>query len=189
MLQKADYSAAVFVAAALGLFFLGGLLTTAVPPLLDKTWSKPFNNSDPAKGVTGKLQPYTENQLKGRAIYVREGCWYCHTQQTRTLLADTKRSGWRGVDSPVSTPDEFVYDTPHLFGTKRTGPDLSRVGGKYDEQWHRAHFRNPRDLVPGSVMPPYPWIANNEQEVQALIDYLQTLGRSKNWRPDNDYEK
>ena len=79
---------------------------------------------------------------------MREGCWYCHTQQTRTLVADTKRSGWRGVDSPVSTPDEFVYDNPHLFGTKRTGPDLSRVGGKYDTQWHRTHFRNPRDLVP-----------------------------------------
>ena len=130
------------------LFFIGGLLTTVVPPLVDKSWSKP------APG----LKPYTPQQLKGRAIYVREGCWYCHTQQTRTLVADTKRSGWRGVDSPVSTPDEFVYDSPHMFGTKRTGPDLSRVGGKYDTQWHRTHFRNPRDLVPGSVMPPFPWI-------------------------------
>ena len=189
MLRKADYSAPVFVAAALGLFFIGGLLTTVVPPLMDKSWAKPFENSDAAKGVTGKLQPYTEQQLQGRAIYVREGCWYCHTQQTRTLLADTKRSGWRGVDGPISTPDEFVYDSPHLFGTKRTGPDLSRVGGKYDEQWHKAHFRNPRDLVPGSIMPPFPWIANNETEFQALVAYMQTLGRAKNWRPDNDYEK
>ena len=64
---------------------------------------------------------------------------------------------------------EFVYDNPHMFGTKRTGPDLSRVGGKYDTQWHRTHFRNPRDLVPGSVMPPFPWIANNEQEFTAVI--------------------
>jgi cytochrome c oxidase cbb3-type subunit 2 len=189
MLRKADTSAVIFVVAALFLFFVGGLLTTVVPPLVDTTWAKPFENDDPSTGPTGKLVKLNEQQLKGRAIYVREGCWYCHTQQTRTLLADTKRSGWKGVDSPVSTPDEFVNDNPHMFGTKRTGPDLSRVGGKYDQQWHRAHFRNPRDLVPGSVMPPYPWIANDEDEFQALVSYIQTLGRAKNWRPDNDYEK
>jgi len=93
------------------------------------------------------------------------------------------------VDAPVSTPDEFVYDQPHMFGTKRTGPDLSHVGGKYDTQWHRTHFRNPRDLVPGSVMPPFPWIVNDETEFKSLVAYLQTLGRAKNWRPDNDYER
>ena len=189
MLRKADNSASFAVVAALVLFFIGGVLTTIVPPLVDKSWARPFENQDPSKGITGKLQPYTEQQLHGRAIYVREGCWYCHTQQTRTLLADTKRSGWRGVDAPISTPDEFVYDSPHMFGTKRTGPDLSRVGGKYDTQWHRTHFRNPRDLVPGSVMPPFPWIAGNEEEFQSLVAYLQTLGRAKNWRPDNDYER
>jgi len=189
MLGKTDKSAIGFVVAALVFFFIGGVLTTVVPPLVDKSWSKPFENHDPSKGPTGKLMPYTAEQLKGRAIYVREGCWYCHTQQTRTLLADTKRSGWKGVDSPISTPDEFVYDNPHMFGTKRTGPDLSRVGGKYDTQWHRTHFRNPRDLVPGSVMPPFPWIANNEEEFTALVAYIQTLGRAKDWRPDKDYEK
>lgn len=189
MLGKTDKDATVFIVAALVFFFIGGLLTTVAPPLIDKSWSKPFENSDPSKGPTGKLRPYTEVELEGRAVYVREGCWYCHTQQTRTLLADTKRSGWRGVDSPISTPDEFVYDSPHMFGTKRTGPDLSRVGGKYDAQWHKTHFRNPRDLVPGSVMPPFPWIAGNEAELTAITAYLQTLGRAKNWRPDNDYEK
>jgi cytochrome c oxidase cbb3-type subunit 2 len=189
MLRKADNNAAFAVAAALGLFFIGGLLTTVVPPLIDRSWARPFNNGDPAKGPTGKLRPYTEQELYGRAIYTREGCWYCHTQQTRTLLADTKRSGWRGVDSPISTPDEFVYDSPHMFGTKRTGPDLSRVGGKYDTQWHRTHFRNPRDLVPGSVMPPFPWIAGDEKEFTSLVAYIQTLGRAKNWRPDGDYER
>jgi len=189
MLPKTDKNAMLFVIAALCFFFEGGLLTTVVPPLVDKSWSRPFENHDPSQGPTGKLRPYTEQELKGRAIYVREGCWYCHTQQCRTLLADTKRSGWKGVDSPVSTPDEFVYDSPHMFGTKRTGPDLARVGGKYDTQWHRTHLRNPRDLVPGSVMPPFPWIVNDPEQFQGLVAYLQTLGRAKDWRPDNDYNK
>jgi cytochrome c oxidase cbb3-type subunit 2 len=189
MLNKADRNAGLFVVAAVVLFAIGGLITTVVPPLVDKSWSRPFENADPAKGPVGKLVKRTDLEEHGRAIYVREGCWYCHTQQTRTLLADTKRSGWRGVDSPISTPDEFVYDSPHMFGTKRTGPDLSRVGGKYDAQWHRTHFRNPRDLVPGSVMPPYPWIANDEQEFTALVAYIQSLGRAKDWRPDHDYEQ
>ena len=185
MLNKADSSAAWAIGGALVLFFIGGLITTVVPPLVDKSWATVRHD---LQGPT-EAAPYTALQLKGRAIYVREGCWYCHTQQTRTLVADTKRSGWRGVDSPISTPDEFVYDKPHMFGTKRTGPDLSRVGGKYDTQWHRTHFRNPRDLVPGSVMPPFPWIVNNPEEFTALVAYIQTLGRAKDWRPDHDYEK
>ena len=189
MLHKTDKSAMMFVIAALVFFFIGGLLTTVVPPLVDKSWSRPFENYDPSQGPTGKLRPYTAQELKGRAIYVREGCWYCHTQQCRTLLADTKCSGWKGVESPISTPDEFVYDSPHMFGTKRTGPDLARVGGKYDTQWHRTHLRNPRDLVPGSVMPPFPWIVNDPEQFQALVAYVQTLGRAKDWRPDNDYNK
>lgn len=189
MLRKADTSATWAVIFALLFFFIGGILTTVVPPMVDKSWSKPFENSDPSKGPTGKLVAYTDLERHGRDIYVREGCWYCHTQQTRTLLADTKRSGWKGVDSPVSTPDEFVYDTPHMFGTKRTGPDLSRVGGKYDRQWHRTHFRNPRDLVPGSIMPPFPWIVEDPKEFDALVAYLQRLGRAKDWRPDKDYER
>jgi cytochrome c oxidase cbb3-type subunit II len=189
MLRKTDNSATWAVVFSLIFFFIGGLLTTVVPPMVDKTWARPFDNSDPAKGPTGKLMPYTEQQLKGRAIYVREGCWYCHTQQTRTLEADTIRSGWKGVRSPVSTPDEFVYDYPHMFGTKRTGPDISRVGGKYDKQWHRTHFRNPRDLVPGSIMPPFPWIVEDPEQFEGLVAYIQTLGRSKNWRPNSDYEK
>jgi cbb3-type cytochrome c oxidase subunit II len=189
MLGKTDSSATIFVVAAVVFFMIGGLLTTVIPPLIDSSWGRPFENSDTAKGPVGKLEQYTELEQKGRAIYVSEGCWYCHTQQTRTLLADTKRSGWRGVDAPISTPDEFVYDSPHMFGTKRTGPDLSRVGGKYDTQWHRTHFRNPRDLTPGSIMPPYPWIAANEADFQAMVAYLQKLGRAKHWRPDSDYEQ
>jgi cytochrome c oxidase cbb3-type subunit II len=189
MLNKTDVSATIFVVFALLLFGIGAVLTTVVPPMVDTTWAKPFENSDPAKGPTGKLTPYTDLELKGRAIYIREGCWYCHTQQTRTLQADVIRSGWKGEKSPISTPDEFVYDNPHMFGTKRTGPDLSRVGGKYDTQWHRTHFRNPRDLVSGSVMPPFPWIVQDPAEFESLVAYLQKLGRAKDWRPAKDYEK
>jgi cbb3-type cytochrome c oxidase subunit II len=189
MERKVDTSALWAVAASLLLFFVGGILTTVVPPLVDHSWGRPFANTDPAQGPTGQLKALTAQELQGRAIYVREGCWYCHTQQVRTLLADTKRSGWKGVDAPVSTPDEFVNDTPHMFGTKRTGPDLARVGGKYDAQWHRTHFRNPRDLVKGSIMPTFPWIVQDKGELTALVAYLQTLGRAKDWRPASDYEK
>jgi cbb3-type cytochrome c oxidase subunit II len=193
MLSKTDKNATLFIVAALGLFFIGGLLTTVLPPLLDKSWSKPFENNDPSKGPTGKLVQYTPLEQKGYEIYIREGCKYCHTQQTRTLQSDVTSkgagSGWKGVDSPVSTPDEFVYDYRQTFGTKRTGPDLSREGGRHPKQWHKAHFNDPRDLVPGSIMPPFPWIANNPDELDALVAYLQTRGRAKNWRPDNDYEQ
>ena len=189
MLRKADTSAIWAVAASLGLFFIGGILTTVVPPMIDKSWGKPFANTDSSKGPTGQLARLNEQQLQGRAIYVREGCWYCHTQQIRTLQADTIRYGWKGVAAPISTPDEFVYDSPHMFGTKRTGPDLARIGGKYDTQWHRTHFRNPRDLVKGSIMPTFPWIVNDPKEFNALVAYMQSLGRAKDWRPANDYEK
>ena len=134
-----------------------------VPPLVDKSWAQALRESRSrrrARPASWCLTP--SSNCNGRAIYMREGCWYCHTQQTRTLLADTKRSRLEGrgfARSPLPTSSSTT--TPHMFGTKRTGPDLSRVGGKYDTQWHRTHFRNPRDLVPGSVMPPFPWIVNN----------------------------
>jgi len=188
-LEKIDKSSVLFVVAAVVFFWIGGLLTTLAPPLLDKSWAKPAPGVKNYAALAAAGDAQAKKILAGRAIYVAEGCWYCHTQQTRTIEADTVRSGWRGVRSPVSTPDEFVYDEPHLFGTRRVGPDLSRVGGKYDRQWHVAHFRDPRSLVPGSVMPPFPWIANDPQKLDALITYIQTLGRAKDWRPDHDYEE
>jgi len=189
MLHKLDKSSALFAALALVFFFIGGLLTTLAPPLLDKSWSRPAPALQDYAALAAAGNVGAQMVQKGRAIYVREGCWYCHTQQTRTIEADTIRSGWRGERSPVSTPDEFVYDQPHLFGTRRVGPDLSRVGGKYDRQWHVTHFRDPRALVPGSVMPPFPWIVQNPQELDALVTYLQSLGRAKDWRPGKDYEE
>ena len=179
MFRSSEKSTGLFFILATAFFMVGGLLTTLLPAIIEKSWTTPTENE----------LPYTAAQLHGKAIYQREGCWYCHTQQTRTIEADTVRSGWRGVRSPVSTPDEFVFDRPHLLGLRRVGPDLSRVGGKYDRQWHTAHFRDARTLVPGSVMPPFPWISDNPHELDALIAYVQTLGRAKDWRPEHDYEE
>jgi cytochrome c oxidase cbb3-type subunit 2 len=189
MLDKIDKSSALFVVGALVFFGIGGILTTVAPPLLDSSWARPTPGLKNYAALAASGDAQAALILKGRAIYVSEGCWYCHTQQTRTIEVDTIRSGWRGERSPVSTPDEFVYDAPHLFGTRRIGPDLSRVGGKYDRQWHLAHFRDARSLVPGSVMPPFPWIANDPQKLDPLIAYIQSLGRVKNWRPAQDYEE
>ena len=181
MLAKTENNAGLFFVVATAFFMVGGLLTTVLPAVIEKSWRTP---------VEGE-QPYTVAQLHGKAIYQREGCWYCHTQQVRTLVPDTKRYGWRGVDAPISTPEEYTRDAPHMLGTRRIGPDLARVGGKYDTSWHKTHFKNPRDLVPGSVMPPFPWLltANDGQDFQDVVAYVQTLGRSVNWRPGNDYER
>jgi cytochrome c oxidase cbb3-type subunit 2 len=179
MFHKAEKNAALLFVIATAFFFIGGLLTTALPAITEKSWSK---------SVPG-IKPYTESELRGKAIYQREGCWYCHTQQIRTLVADTKRYGWRNVDAPISTPGEFTRDYPHMYGTRRTGPDLARVGGKYDTSWHKTHFNNPRQLVKGSVMPPFPWIAQNPQEFSDLVAYIQQMGRGIPWRPNNDYER
>jgi cytochrome c oxidase cbb3-type subunit 2 len=189
MLSKIDKSSALFITAAVVFFWIGGLLTTLAPPMLDASWAKPTAGLKDYATLAKGGDTEAAAIMKGRAIYVREGCWYCHTQQTRTIEADTVRSGWRGVRSPVSTPDEFVYDQPHMFGTRRVGPDLSRVGGKYDHQWHVTHFKDPRSLVPGSVMPPFPWIAASPDEIEALVAYVQSLGRVKDWRPAQDYEQ
>ncbi|MHB8876707.1 MAG: cbb3-type cytochrome c oxidase subunit II [Myxococcaceae bacterium] len=181
MLKRTERSAGTFFVAATVIFLVGGLLTTVLPAVIEHSWRKPVDGT----------QPYSTQESRGKQVYQREGCWYCHTQQVRTLEADTKRSGWRGVDAPISTPGEYTRDAPHLLGTRRIGPDLARVGGKYDTSWHRTHFRNPRDLVPGSVMPPFPWLLdqNGGQDFTDLAAYLQTLGRSVAWRPDNDYER
>ena len=104
---------------------------------------------------TEGLKPYTALQLAGRDIYIREGCYNCHSQMIRPLRAETLRYGH------YSTAGEFVYDHPFQWGSKRTGPDLHRVGGKYSDEWQRIHLNNPRDVVPESNMPAYPWLARN----------------------------
>jgi cytochrome c oxidase cbb3-type subunit 2 len=119
------------------------------------------------------LKPYTALQLAGRDVYLREGCYNCHSQMIRTLHAETLRYGH------YSTAGEFVYDHPFQWGSKRTGPDLHRVGGKYSDEWHRLHLANPRDLVPESNMPGYTWLATTRlvpAELPPKLKAMRTLG-------------
>lgn len=115
------------------------------------------------------VTPYTPLELEGRDLYTREGCNNCHTQQIRPLLAETKRYG------EFSKAGEFSYDTPHLWGSKRTGPDLQRVGMKYGHAWHWKHMINPKSVSPGSIMPPYPWLASNTLETADLKSRMKAL--------------
>jgi len=119
------------------------------------------------------LKPYAPLQLVGRDIYVREGCYNCHSQMIRPFRAETERYGH------YSVAGEFVYDRPFQWGSKRTGPDLARVGGRYSDDWHRIHMNNPRDVVPESIMPGYPWLAGasaNQGDIEAKMGALRRLG-------------
>jgi cytochrome c oxidase cbb3-type subunit 2 len=115
------------------------------------------------------LKPYTALQLAGRDIYTREGCYGCHSQMIRPFRAETLRYGH------YSVAGEFVYDHPFQWGSKRTGPDLHRVGGKYSDEWHRAHLNNPRDVVPESNMPAYPWLLANKVNAKGLGPRMEAL--------------
>ena len=119
------------------------------------------------------LKPYTALQLTGRDVYVREGCYNCHSQMVRPFRAEVERYGH------YSVAGEFVYDHPFQWGSKRTGPDLHRVGGRYSDTWHRIHLNNPRDVVPESNMPGYPWLERapaNSADIQAKMRALHVLG-------------
>jgi len=123
----------------------------------------------PAPGV----RPYDALRLAGRDVYVREACYQCHPQMIRTLRFEVQRYG------PFSTVAESVYDRPFQWGSKRTGPDLARVGGKYSDEWHRLHLLRPRELVPVSNMPNYPWLAEHKldgRDIQARMRALRRLG-------------
>ena len=119
--------------------------------------------------ATPGLKPYTPLQLAGRDVYIREGCYNCHSQMIRPFRSETLRYGH------YSTAGEFVYDRPFQWGSKRTGPDLHRVGGKYNDEWHRIHLTNPRDLVPESNMPAYPWLAKTMVDPADMAPKLSTL--------------
>jgi len=125
------------------------------------------STTEPAPG----LKPYTALELAGRDIYTREGCYNCHSQMIRSLRAETLRYGH------ASMAGEFVYDHPFQWGSKRTGPDLHRVGGKYSDEWHRLHLANPRDLVPESNMPAYPWLLTSKVDDATIAAHMTGLRR------------
>ena len=115
------------------------------------------------------LKPYTAMQLAGRDVYLREGCYGCHSQMVRPFRSETLRYG------PPSLAGEFVYDHPFQWGSKRTGPDLHRVGGRYSDEWHRIHLINPRDLVPESNMPAYPWLERDTVDASDMAQRMKAL--------------
>jgi cytochrome c oxidase cbb3-type subunit 2 len=138
-----------------------------------------FFQQSTTEAVDG-LEPYTPLRLAGRDVYVREGCYLCHSQMIRPFRAETERYGH------YSVAGEYVYDRPFQWGSKRTGPDLARVGGRYSDEWHRVHLNNPRDVVPESIMPGYPWLAETPADashIQRKLEVLRMLGA-----PYNDEE-
>lgn len=136
-----------------------GLLVEVVPLFYTKSVT------EPAPGV----KPYTALQIAGRDIYIREGCYNCHSQMIRPFRAETERYGHYSVGG------ESVYDHPFQWGSKRTGPDLARVGGRYSDEWHRLHMLNPRDVVPESNMPAFPWLAQNRVNGAEVASHMRTL--------------
>ena len=139
---------------------VGGLVEI-VPLFFQKSTTQPVEG----------LKPYTPLQLAGRDIYIREGCYGCHSQMIRPLRAETLRYGH------YSVAGEFVYDHPFQWGSKRTGPDLHRVGGKYSDEWHRIHLNNPRDLVPESNMPAYSWLVGDALDPEDMAPKMRALRR------------
>ena len=137
---------------------VGGLVEI-VPLFFQKSTTQPIDG----------LKPYTALQLAGRDVYLREGCYGCHSQMIRPLLAETLRYGH------YSMAGESVYDHPFQWGSKRTGPDLARVGGKYSDEWHRIHLNNPRDLVPESNMPAYSWLVTDKLDPADMAPKMRAL--------------
>jgi cytochrome c oxidase cbb3-type subunit 2 len=153
-----------------GLFALLVVLVISVGGLVEIV--PLFHQRSTTEPVAG-LKPYSALRLEGRDIYVREGCYNCHSQMIRPFRAEVERYGH------YSVAGEFVYDRPFQWGSKRTGPDLARVGGRYSDEWHRLHLRNPRDLVPESNMPGYPWLAKTQltgKGTAAKMRVLRSLG-------------
>jgi cytochrome c oxidase cbb3-type subunit 2 len=155
MIEKSPW---LLIALVLLVVSVGGLVEI-VPLFFQKS------TTEPVAGLT----PYSPLRLAGRDIYIREGCYNCHSQMIRPFRAETERYGH------YSVAGEFVYDHPFQWGSKRTGPDLARVGGRYSDEWHRTHLNNPRDVVPESNMPGYPWLAKTKLDPQEIAPKMRAL--------------
>jgi cytochrome c oxidase cbb3-type subunit II len=156
--EKVETSNFLMIVLILIVVAIGGAVEI-VPLFFQKSTTEP---------ITG-LKPYTALQLAGRDIYQREGCYNCHSQMIRPFRAETMRYGH------YSVAGEFVYDHPFQWGSKRTGPDLARVGGKYSDDWHKIHLHNPRDVVPESNMPAYPWLERDKVDADSLPAHMKAL--------------
>ncbi len=160
--EKVETNIGLMIILVIAVISVGGLVQI-VPLFFQQSLTEP---------VAG-LEPYSPLRLEGRDIYIREGCNVCHSQMIRPFRAETERYGH------YSVAGEFVYDRPFLWGSKRTGPDLHRVGGRYSDEWHRVHLMNPRDVVPESIMPAYPWLQTTEldgSDIQAKMRALRIVG-------------
>ncbi|HSV34350.1 MAG TPA: cytochrome-c oxidase, cbb3-type subunit II [Ramlibacter sp.] len=156
--EKIETSNFLMIVLILLVVAIGGLVEI-VPLFFQKS------TTEPVQGI----KPYTAMQLAGRDVYLREGCYNCHSQMIRPFRAETLRYGH------YSVAGEFVYDHPFQWGSKRTGPDLHRVGGKYSDDWHRIHLNNPRDVVPESNMPAYPWLEKNAVDAAGMAPRMKAL--------------
>ncbi|MBT5230884.1 MAG: cytochrome-c oxidase, cbb3-type subunit II [Methylococcales bacterium] len=156
--EKVETNIGLMVGLVLLVVSFGGLVE--IVPL--------FFLKDTTTPVAG-LKPYTPMQLEGRDVYIKNGCNTCHSQMIRPFRAETERYG------PYSVAGEFVYDYPFLWGSKRTGPDLHRVGGRYSDDWHRVHLINPRDVVPESIMPAFPWFEDNLIDAETTPTKMEAL--------------
>ena len=156
--EKVETNNWLLIVLILGVLAVGGLVEI-VPLFFQKSTTQPI------KGVL----PDSPLRVVGRDIYVREGCYNCHSQMIRPLVAETLRYGH------YSVAGEFVYDHPFQWGSKRTGPDLHRVGGKYSDEWHRLHLTSPRDLVPESNMPAYPWLEKTPADADSIQAHMRAL--------------
>ena len=161
--KKLEENAFLLIFGILAVSAIGGLVQV-LPSIFQESLNTP----------TDTTKPYGAVQLAGRDIYIREGCSVCHSQQIRPLLAEVKRYG------PYTRAGETVYDRPFLWGSKRTGPDLQRIGGKYSDLWHELHLIDPRAVVVNSIMPAYPWLAerdaNADDDIQLKLRALRKLG-------------
>ena len=158
--ERVETNIALMVVLILVVSSFGGLVT--IVPL--------FHQNDLLKPVEG-VKPYPALALAGRDVYIREGCYVCHSQMIRPFRAETERYGH------YSVAGEFVYDRPFQWGSRRAGPDLHRVGGRYSDEWHRVHLVNPRDVVPESIMPGYPWLEENAVDGEAVAARMRALRR------------
>ena len=161
-----ERSVTLLIIATLLVVSIGGLVEI-VPLFFQNSTTKPIDR----QGNPLDVKPYDALRLTGRDIYIREGCYNCHSQMVRPFRAETERYGH------YSVAGEYIYDRPFQWGSKRTGPDLHRVGGRYSDNWHIAHLRNPRDVVPESNMPAFPWLDRpiSQRDINAIQDKMKAL--------------